>query len=71
MHLLHHIVDSIELYGPVYSTWMFAYERFNSWITRRVKNRRHPEATVMETYRVGYHFIVSVSNCNQYNILSL
>ena len=53
MHLLHHIVDSIALYGPVYSTWMFAYERFNSWISRRITNQRHPEATVMETYWVG------------------
>ena len=54
MHLLHHIVEGIELFGPVYSTWMFAYERFNSWITRRITNRRYPESTVMETYRVGY-----------------
>ena len=27
-------------------------ERFNSWIARRVLNRRYPEATVMETYRI-------------------
>ena len=33
--------------------WMYPYERFNSWITRRVTNRRYPEATVMETYRLS------------------
>ena len=52
MHLLHHIVDGIRRFGPVYSTWMFPYERFNSWMCRRALNRAHPEATVMETYRV-------------------
>ena len=54
MHLLHHIARGIELYGPVYGTWMFAYERFNSWMTRRAMNRSRPEATIMETYRVRY-----------------
>lgn len=29
------------------------YERFNSWITRRVLNRRYPESTVVETYRLS------------------
>ena len=45
MHILHHIVDGIR-FGPVYSTWMFPYERFNSWMCRRALNRAHPEATV-------------------------
>ena len=53
MHLLRHIVDGMKVFGPVYATWMFAYERFNSWLHRRVMNRRFPEATLMETYRVS------------------
>ena len=53
MHLLRHIVDGMKVYGPVYATWMYAYERFNSWLHRRVMNRRFPEATLMETYRVS------------------
>jgi len=52
MHLLHHIVDGIQRFGPVYSTWMFPYERFNSWMCRRALNRANPEATIMQTYRV-------------------
>lgn len=52
MHILHHVADGIDNMGPVYSTWMYAYERFNSWMTRRAMNRRYPEATIMETYRV-------------------
>ena len=38
--------------GPVRSWSMFKYERFNSWICRRVTNRANPEATVMKTYQV-------------------
>jgi hypothetical protein len=40
----------IKRFGPVYSFWMYPYERFNSWISRRVLNRRYPESTVVQTY---------------------
>ena len=53
LHLMHHIVQGIEWFGPVYGTWMFPYERFNSWMCRRALNRAHPEATIIETYRVS------------------
>ena len=49
MHLIRHIVDGMQQFGPVYATWMYGYERFNSWLHRRVTNRRYPEATLMET----------------------
>ena len=51
-HLLHHLPYYIRRFGPLYSFWMYAYERFNSWVIRRVQNRRYPEATVIETYRL-------------------
>ena len=41
-------------FGPVYETWMFTLERFNSWMCQRVHNRAKVEATIMETYRVCY-----------------
>ena len=47
VHLLHHIVPGIKQFGPVYGTWMYSFERFNSWICRRALNRALPEATVM------------------------
>jgi hypothetical protein len=56
MHLLHHIVPGIEKFGPVYGTWMFSFERFNSWMCRRALNRANPEATVLETYRVSINY---------------
>lgn len=51
-HLLHHLPVFLQRFGPVYGYWMYPMERFNSWITRRVMNRRFPEATVIETYRL-------------------
>ena len=51
-HLLHHLPMYIRRFGPVRCYWMYPMERFNSWITCRVLNRRFPEATVLQTYRV-------------------
>lgn len=60
-HILHHIPDGINRYGPVYGTWMFVYERFNSWICKRVLNMRYPEATAIETFLIHdwCHFMLS------------
>ena len=51
-HLLHHLPFFIRRFGPLYNYWMYPFERFNSWISRRIQNRRYPEATVIETYRL-------------------
>ena len=51
-HLLHHLPMFVRRFGPIRSYWMYPMERFNSWISRRVLNRRYPEATVLATYRV-------------------
>lgn len=51
-HLLHHLPKFIQRFGPVYEFWMYPMERFNNWIKQRVLNRYHPEATVLETYRL-------------------
>lgn len=51
-HILHHLPEGIEKFGPVHGTWMFAYETFNSWLCRRALGRKHPEATILRTYRV-------------------
>ena len=53
LHLLHHLPLYLERFGPVYSFWMFPFERFNSWISRRVLNRRYPESNIVETYRLS------------------
>ena len=58
-HLLHHLPMFLRRFGPVYGFWMYPYECFNSWIAQRVKSRRYPEATVVETYRLSEwaHFL--------------
>ena len=51
-HLLRHIPGKIKENGPIYSSWMYPYERANSWLTRRVMKRSQAEECIMETYQV-------------------
>ena len=51
-HLLHHLPKYLRRFGPVHGYHMFPMERFNSWIKQRVTNRRYPESTVLESYRL-------------------
>lgn len=50
LHMLHHLLMYLRRFGPVYGYWMYPMERFNSWISCRILNRRYPEATVLETF---------------------
>ena len=50
IHLLHHLPFYLKRFGPPVVFWMYSLERFNSWIIRRVKSRRYPESTVVQTY---------------------
>ena len=52
VHLLHHLPAFISRFGQFHSFSMYPFERFNSWITKRVLNRRYPESAVVETYRL-------------------
>ena len=51
-HLLHHLPNFLSRFGPANGFWMYPFERFNSWISRRLHNRRYPESTVIETYHL-------------------
>ena len=59
-HLLHHLPFYLRRFGPSCVFWMYPFERFNSWLIRRVQNRRYPESTVAETYRLfeWVHFLL-------------
>ena len=52
IHLLHHLPMFVRRFGPLRGFWMYPKERFNNWIKCRVLNRRYPESTVIETYRL-------------------
>ncbi|XP_066935794.1 uncharacterized protein [Clytia hemisphaerica] len=62
-HLLVHIVEDLHN-GPIHTKWMYAFERYNSYITRRVMSRSNPEACVMRTHRV-YDWIFYFKNIGQ------
>ncbi|XP_062612111.1 uncharacterized protein LOC134273911 [Saccostrea cucullata] len=49
-HLIHHMVDGLLDFGPVYGRWLFPYERANGWISRQCLRKGVEESTVMETY---------------------
>ena len=62
LHLLHHLPMYLKRFGPTYGFWMYPMERFNSWISRRILNRRFPESNVMETYRIfEFTFFLQIS----------
>ena len=53
-HILRHIAEKIIENGPMHASWMFPFERMNSYITRRALNRNKIEETIMETIQVFY-----------------
>ncbi|XP_035688707.1 uncharacterized protein LOC118424238 [Branchiostoma floridae] len=60
VHWMSHITPYISEYGPTKTYWMYLYERMNSFLSKRVKNRQHPESTAVESYRV-YDFVLYMS----------
>ena len=53
VHVVFHLLQKyLRRFGPIHGYHMFPMERFNSWIKQRVTNRRYPESTVLESYRL-------------------
>ena len=50
MHLHCHIRETIVDYGPVYSTWCFAFERFNGILQSFQKSWIHPEIQLLSKF---------------------
>ncbi|XP_062584302.1 uncharacterized protein LOC134246058 [Saccostrea cucullata] len=65
-HLIHHIVDDLANYGPMYGRWLFPYERANGWVTRQCLRKGMEESTVMETY-VIYDWCVYMILSGRFN----
>jgi hypothetical protein len=49
-HLMIHLVDQIYMLGPLYLHSMFSYERYLAVLKSYVRNRAHPENSIMEGY---------------------
>jgi hypothetical protein len=47
-HLMIHLVDQILTLGPLYLHSMFPYERFLTVLKAYVRNRAHPECSIMK-----------------------
>ncbi|XP_074377749.1 uncharacterized protein LOC141719270 [Apium graveolens] len=52
VHLVTHLVREIKMCGPLYVRQMYPFERFLCILKAYVRNRRHPEASIVEGYSV-------------------
>lgn len=50
MHLHMHILDCIVDYGPVYSFWLFSFERYNGILGEYTTNQRAVEVQLMRKF---------------------
>ena len=51
-HTLIHLVDELELCGPVGGRWMYPCERYLGTLKSYVRNKAHPEASMANGYAV-------------------
>lgn len=65
-HLIHHVVEDLARFGPMYGRWLFPYERANGWITRQCLRKGMEESTVMETYAI-YDWCVHMILSGKFN----
>jgi hypothetical protein len=47
-----HLVDQILTLGPLYLHSMFPYKRYLAVLKSYVRNRAHPEGSIMEGYTI-------------------
>jgi hypothetical protein len=45
-----HLVDQIHILGPLYLHDIFPYERYLTVLKSYVRNRAHPQGSIMEAY---------------------
>lgn len=61
-HCLIHLVDEIELCGPVGGRWMYPCERYLGKLKSYVRNKTHPEASMAN----GYAADEALGFCTEY-----
>ena len=50
MHLHAHILSCIKDYGPIYSFWLFSFERYNGLLGNYRTNQRSVELQLMRMF---------------------
>ena len=63
MHLHCHIKETVSDYGPVYSTWCFAFERFNGIFESFQKNWIYPEVQLLVKFINFQNVLSTVLPC--------
>jgi hypothetical protein len=54
-HLVH-LVEKLDIYGPVYARWMYSMERYLQKLKSYVQNCARPEASMAEGYAIDEAF---------------
>jgi hypothetical protein len=49
-HLLYHIVDELDICGPIATRWMYPIKRYMKTLKLYVRNMAWPEASMVEGY---------------------
>ena len=55
MHLHTHLLDCIKDYGPIYSFWLFSFERYNGLLGGYRTNQRSVELQLMRAFMSDLH----------------
>jgi hypothetical protein len=50
VHFTTHLIKEIKLLGSMFLHQMYAYERFNSILKSFIRNRAHPEGSMVQGY---------------------
>ena len=61
-HLLIHLVDELEMCGPVHARWCYSVERYLGVLTKYVRDKSKPEAGMA----TGYMIDESLGFCTEY-----
>lgn len=61
-HLLVHLVEELEICGPVHSRWMYPMERYMKTLKAFVRNKTRPEGGMAE----GYALEEALGFCTEY-----
>ena len=51
MHLHAHLCECIQDYGPIYSFWLFSFERYNGMLGNFPNNQRSIEIQLMRRFQ--------------------
>ena len=54
-HMLHHLPKYIHMFGPVWTHWMFVFERFNHVLTENIASKRTPELSAVKRLEVSVY----------------